>query len=185
MISRLLNFPSSLNPNLLKVINLVWFQCIWWLLILFQSQAVIGVLLLMAIWLWLTPKVRSDAVLILTIMLIGMLVDSTLMTFGVFIFESYANHLVIPFWLVLLWGAYAGTLQHSMSMFEGRPWLCVVAGAVAAPLSYLGGAKLGAVEFGFTTLTTALVLALVWSVIFPLSFIIARRIDQFPQQRVA
>lgn len=185
MLSRLINFPASVNPNVLKIINFAWFQCVWWLLILFQSQAVVGVLCLMVFWLWLTPKVKSDATLILTLMVIGILVDSTLMNAGVFIFENYSNHLVIPFWLALLWGAYAATLQHSMGVFEGKPWLCVVAGAIAAPLSYLGGAKLGAVEFGFSTSSTVLVLALVWSVVFPISFVIVQRIQQLPKQTPA
>ena len=49
-----------------------------------------------------------------------------------------------------------------------RPLLAGLAGAVAFPLNYWAGQRLGAVEFGYPLLVTLAVLALVWGAVLPL-----------------
>jgi hypothetical protein len=54
----------------------------------------------------------------------------------------------VPWWIVGLWIAVALTLNHSLAWIAPRPWLGAALAAMAAPLSYGAGAKLGAVTIG-------------------------------------
>ncbi|MBC6987159.1 DUF2878 family protein, partial [Alteromonas sp. BZK5] len=45
------------------------------------------------------------------------------------------------------------------------------------PLSYIAGAKFGAVELGASVVLSYIFIALVWSVIFPLCFYLSNRFE--------
>lgn len=164
----------------LKATNFVWFQSIWWLVILYQNSAVWIVCLLITAWLWLSPKRMEDIKLMLILFFMGTVIDSVLTHAGVFIFKdktTLAAFWPIPIWLSLLWCAFAGTVYHSMTAFQGRLALSALAGAIFAPLSYIAGANLGAVELGESTLVTYLVVGIVWSIVFPFCFYISAKIS--------
>ncbi len=55
--------------------------------------------------------------------------------------------------------------------------IAAIAGAVFAPLSYIAGAKFGAVELGASMVLSYIFIALVWSVIFPLCFYLSNRFE--------
>lgn len=168
------------NGAVLKVVNFAWFQGIWWLVILFQNQAVIPVLGLIIVWFFLSPRRVEDAKLMGTVFLLGTLVDAALTQSGLFIFnesESLISLWPIPIWLSLLWAAFAGTLYHSMTVFKGKMLLAAGAGAVFAPLSYIAGAKFGAVEFGVDLLPAYIFIAIVWCMVFPLCFYLSNRFE--------
>lgn len=168
------------NSAVFKVINFAWFQGIWWLVILFQNQAVIPVLALIVLWFFLSPKRLEDAKLMGAIFLLGTIVDAALTQSGLFIFdqsEALIAFWPIPIWLSLLWAAFAGTIYHSMMVFKGRLLLASIGGAVFAPLSYIAGAKFGAVELGVDFLLAYIFIALVWSVVFPLCFYLSNRFE--------
>ena len=168
------------DSAVIKVVNFAWFQGIWWLVILFQNQAVIPVLGLIALWLVLSSKRIKDIKLMSAIFVLGTLVDALLTYSGLFIFnetEALLSFWPIPIWLSLLWVAFAGTVYHSLTVFKGRPVLASIAGAVFAPLSYIAGAKFGAVELGASILFSYIFIALVWSVVFPLCFYLSNRFE--------
>jgi hypothetical protein len=73
-----------------------------------------------------------------------------------------------PVWLVALWAMFGTTLRGSLSALAGRYGLAAVLGAVAGPLSYLGGAKLGAVTLHPNRAVSIAALAVGWSVVMPL-----------------
>ena len=156
-----------------KVANFVWFQTIWWLVILFQNQAVLAVVGLLVLWLWFSRERQNDLKLMASMFIIGTLIDTALTVSGVFIFtEAQANIplLPIPIWLSLLWAGFAGTVYHSLTVFEGRPFLAALGGAIFAPLSYIAGANFDAVELGFSIPITFVIIGIVWSIAFPFCF---------------
>ncbi|MCZ8528690.1 DUF2878 domain-containing protein [Alteromonas sp. PRIM-21] len=164
----------------LKVVNFAWFQSIWWLVILFQNSAVLPVLGLLLIWIVFSPKRIEDIKLMSVVFLLGTLVDALLTLSGLFIFnqtEVLVSFWPIPIWLSLLWAAFAGTVYHSLTAFNGRMIIAAIAGAVFAPLSYIAGAKFGAVELGASMVLSYIFIALVWSVIFPLCFYLSNRFE--------
>ena len=168
------------DSAVIKVVNFAWFQGVWWLVILFQNQAVIPVLGLIALWLFLSSKRIEDIKLMSAVFVLGTLVDAQLTYSGLFIFnetEALLSFWPIPIWLSLLWVAFAGTVYHSLTVFKGRPVLASIAGAVFAPLSYIAGAKFGAVELGASILFSYIFIALVWSVVFPLCFYLSNRFE--------
>ncbi|NQY16900.1 DUF2878 domain-containing protein [Alteromonas sp.] len=168
------------DSAVIKVVNFAWFQGIWWLVILFQNQAVIPVLGLIALWLFLSSIRIEDIKLMSAVFVLGTLVDALLTYSGLFIFnetKALLSFWPIPIWLSLLWVAFAGTVYHSLTVFKGRPVLASIAGAVFAPLSYIAGAKFGAVELGASILFSYIFIALVWSVVFPLCFYLSNRFE--------
>ena len=168
------------NSAVLKVVNFVWFQSIWWLVILFQNQAVLPVLGLIALWIAISPKRIEDIKLMSTVFLLGTVIDALLTVSGLFIFnqtEVLVSFWPIPIWLSLLWAAFAGTVYHSLTAFNGRVAIAAAAGAVFAPLSYIAGAEFGAVELGTSVMLSYIFIALVWSVVFPLCFYLSNRFE--------
>ena len=69
-----------------------------------------------------------------------------------------------------------------MAPLMKKPVLFTVLSMVAAPLSYLAAAKLGAVEFPLGQLTTAVVVGLYWAVLTPLLIALTRYSERLNQQ---
>lgn len=169
------------RSTVIKVGNFVWFQTIWWLVILFQNDAVVPVMLLIMAWIAVSPKRFEDAKLMGTLFILGTIVDAALTNVGLFIFNETKVLLPgwpIPIWLSLLWAAFAGTVYHSMTMFQGRVLLAAAGGAIFAPLSYIAGAKFGAVELGLSMTWAYAAIAVVWSVVFPFSFFLSTKLER-------
>ncbi|WP_412726812.1 DUF2878 domain-containing protein [Alteromonas sp. D210916BOD_24] len=168
------------NNAFLPVLNGIGFQVIWWLVILFQNNAIAPVMGLILLWLWFSPTRTLDIKLMIAVTILGTLIDGALTLSGIFVFEQ-RHQLVafwpIPVWLSLLWSALAVTLVHSLSLFRNRRALAALVGGHLAPLSYLAGAKLGAVTLGTETLFTYFILAGIWAVAFPLCFYLSKRLD--------
>ncbi len=51
----------------------------------------------------------------------------------------------IPAWMIALWVNFASTLKASLAWLQGRYVFATMAGAVAGPVSYWGGERLGAI----------------------------------------
>jgi hypothetical protein len=70
-----------------------------------------------------------------------------------------------------LWALVASTLNSSLSWLRGKPLLGAVLGAIAGPLSYEAGIRLGAGSWGpHGQLGGLVVLAIVWGAAMPLFF---------------
>lgn len=161
-------------------VNLVGFQIIWWLMILYQDQYVsIGLLLLIG-HLMLIKEHRCESVTLLAVGFIGTLVDSALTLGGVFEFtqnSAVGGIVPIPLWLITLWFGFAATLRHSMSYLSERLLLAGIFGGIGGPLSYVAGERLGAVNFGFSLPVVVALLAAIWALLLPLAFVLVRRLE--------
>ena len=102
---------------------------------------------------------------------IGITIDSSLTFFGIFIFPE--SNLIIPFWLIVLWVNFSTTLTLSLSFIGKNKLIAFGLGATALPFNYTVGERLGAVTFGEPYLFSILTLALVWSVSFPILFMVS------------
>ena len=146
-----------------KVVNFVFFYLIWLGCVIFGNIAVPFALI--AITCHLIKFGDSHEVfLVLSVTLLGIIVDSLLMFFNIFIFAQ--QPLLIPLWLMAIWMAFACTLRHSLAFFYRFPKVQFLAGAISGPLSYYAGYLLGAVEFGHSVVVTMMVLALLWGCLF-------------------
>ncbi|MHA6195813.1 DUF2878 domain-containing protein [Pseudomonas wadenswilerensis] len=146
--------------------NALWLQAGWWGCVLGARYpgllvAVLGGLL---VHLWLCRQTVTELWVVLRIGLIGCVLDTLLGVLGVFDFGAWP----LPAWLGLLWLVLASGMRHSLAWL-GRPmWLAVVCGLVGGPLAYLAGARLAGVGLPLGTLPTALLLAVIWALWFPL-----------------
>jgi hypothetical protein len=79
----------------------------------------------------------------------------------------------VPVWMIALWGLFATTLTSSLRWLQGR-WLAgSLLGAVGGSLSYVAGARLGALDLPASA--SLWVIALLWALALPLMSELARR----------
>lgn len=144
-----------------QVINLIGFNLMWLVLITQRAPWADGLALA---WIGVhftffanTGETRRVAL----VMLGGVLLDGILRRMGVFAFNEAAPWL--PAWLMLLWGCFATTLEHSLAWLLRKASLAAVLGGIAGGASYAAGQRLGAVEFPLGMWATLAILVPVWA----------------------
>ena len=158
-----------------KILNFALFQAGWFAGILAAAHgrpmaafaaasAAVGA----SLWLFSSDR-AGDVRLLLAVALIGFCVDTVHLHLGVFalVGAPLFPHLC-PLWLAALWALLGTTLRGSLSWLAGRYGLSAVLGAVAGPLSYVGGAKLGAASLPTDRAFSVAALAVAWAVAMPL-----------------
>lgn len=152
------------------LVNAVLFQCCWLACILGGDEWALAALLVLVLihfgWV-LTPKqTLAEVRLVLPVITLGIGFDSTLSYFNWLsftdVFFASGEFRLIPFWLMVLWFAFATTLQHSLHSIIQRPWLAALFGALGAPWSYYLGDQLGAVDVASQGL---ILIALFWALL--------------------
>lgn len=81
-----------------------------------------------------------------------------------------------PYWMVALWGLLAIALNVTMRWLRPRPWLAAGLGALAGPLAFASGVRLGGARF-VDAQPALLTLALVWAVLMPALVWLSVRFD--------
>lgn len=155
-----------------KFLNIIVFNLLWVGLVLGRESLIH--LTLPSLLIYLACLLRIGDLKIHQILLpaaIGITIDSSLTFFGIFIFPE--SNLIIPFWLIVLWVNFSTTLTLSLSFIGKNKLIAFGLGATVLPFNYTVGERLGAVTFGDPYLFSLLVIALVWSVSFPILFIVS------------
>jgi len=155
------------------VVNIVLFQIGWFACVLTaaSNQPSVGAIIslfIIVMHLFIFKQYQQEIRIIVIAMIIGLLWDSLIVAAGWITYTSgMLNDYLAPYWIVLMWALFATTLNHSLSWMKEKLLLAAVFGAVAGPLAYYAGMKLGAVDF--TNETNALVaLSIGWAVFTPL-----------------
>ncbi|WP_448555342.1 DUF2878 domain-containing protein [Thalassotalea montiporae] len=140
--------------------NVCWFGLIFW-----------GNYFIPVVFVWLAwhlkncPNPKQEFQLIFQVAAIGLIIDSSLMHVGIFSFEQ--ESLIIPAWLLVLWAAFAATLNHSIKLICRNVTISRCIGAFVVPMSYLAGERLEAVYFQFSYLATVATISIVWMLLLP------------------
>jgi len=154
MVQKLQNWRRSHQ----LILNIALFQLVWLACVLGGTpwaMAVTPLLVLIH-----KPLLKPGEWILITAYLIaGAILDSLLIGFGQLTLNHHQGPL-LPYWLLLLWAAFATTLMHSLYWLVQKPGILVIAGAVFAPLSYLSGAHL---QQATLTSTGLLIIALQWA----------------------
>jgi len=157
-------------------INIIGFQIIWWVCVLYGNAWLAIIWLLIGCHLFFHREPIPEACYILVCATLGFGID-TLLTFkGIFIFhgtdiqghtpqESYA---MPPLWLFALWIAFSATLRQSLSFFSKHYVLAAALGAFGGSGSYFTAEKFDQVSFGFSIWHTGFLLTFIWLILFPL-----------------
>ncbi len=155
-----------------KFVNIIIFNLLWVGLVLGRESLIhitFPSLLIYLICLLSIGDLKVHQILLPSA--IGITIDSSLTFFGIFIFTG--SSLIIPFWLIILWINFSTTLTLSLSFIGKNKLIAFGLGATALPFNYTVGERLGAVTFGDPYLFSILVLVLIWSVSFPILFIVS------------
>jgi hypothetical protein len=157
--ARLLNFA---------MFYLGWFACVMgaghgqlWL-----GPSVVAALVL--IHLYLTPRPAQETSLILLVGIFGFAIDTLQASAGLYAFtRTSAAPWLCPLWMVALWMIFATTLNASMAWLAGRYGLAAALGALCGPVSYVAGARLGAIELPAHASASLVAIAIVWAFVMP------------------
>lgn len=165
-----------------QIANLLLFQLAWFAVVLGAAHgfpgwgtacaaAVIG-------WhLVVSARPATEGALIGCALSIGFVFETLMVELG---HVRYASGQPVawlaPYWMVVLWGLFAATLNVTLRWLRGRAALAALLGALAGPLSFASGVRLGAASFVHPDIALAL-LAIAWGVLLPLLTTLARRLD--------
>ncbi len=157
-----------------KIVNIVgtqisWFACAWgaanglpWL-----GIVVVAVFLSLHVW-WSGNRLRQLQ-FIFTVGVLGMVIDSLSKITGLLNYNSDILNIVwlAPLWIGALWLQFATTLNASLAWLQDNYFIACVMGAIFGPLSYLGGARLGALSLNHDKTFTIIALAIIWGIVMP------------------
>ena len=155
------------------ILNIVLFQIGWFACVLTAANniAVVGALIslaIIAIHLKLSISAKQELRIILIAMLIGLVWDSILVSAG---WINYHSGIMVtflaPYWIVLMWALFATTLNSSLAWLKDKLIVAALFGAIAGPLAYYAGGKLGAVIFT-NELVALIALSIGWAIFTPL-----------------
>lgn len=169
-----------------SIINFILFQIGWFACILSSAAnyPLYGVLvasLVIGYHLYCARQPLNEIYLILTAMLIGTVWDSLLV--GLSLLDYSTGMLVpntAPYWIVVMWALFATTINVSLRWLKDKYSIAILLGAVAGPLAYYGGARMGAVNFVDTT-SALIALAIGWAIFTPLLIAISKHADGYPE----
>ena len=157
------------------VINFVIFQLGWFICVASVARqlewlALFSILVAIATHLLIVKQPVTELQLILVAGILGLAVDSTLISLGVFNPENIIGiDGLAPLWLVSLWMLFSITINHSMRWLQGRYVIAAILGFIFAPVAYLAGQKLGALTFPSDNqqLISLLIIGSCWLVVTP------------------
>jgi hypothetical protein len=171
-------------PMTTLVTNAVLFQAGWFACVLGAAREApwIGLAAVAAVAAWHLLNARERArelALLLLAMAVGASFETLLVQAGWLRFDTgvwIAG--MAPAWMVALWANFATTLNVSLRPLRDRLGLAALLGAAGAPLAYLAGGRLGALEL--TELAPALAaVGAGWLLLTPALFVAARRLDGY------
>jgi hypothetical protein len=162
----------------MKIINFVMFQLGWAVCVLGGNLAAVAYSVL-ALLIHHRYVVKSDAEwrLIIWVTLVGITWDSLLVFLGLIVYPD-AVWLNLPVWMVCLWILFATTFMHSLSWLSRYRWLCVAVGFTFGPMSYWAGVELSDASFGASPITSMIVIAVGWAILFPIGSYMSGRFKQ-------
>ena len=156
------------------VFNFLSFQSAWFVAVNMQQQGLLILLVILVSHFVLSQHRGRDFLTLISITLIGSLVDLSASYIGLF---SFKDGLILPFWLILLWANFSLTFHYSMLWLKRVPIMIqAILGGVFGCFSYFAAYKLGAVDYPFGETLTILGLIVIWSVSLPLYVVIANQI---------
>ena len=131
------------------VLNLVRYQCAWFATVLGAagSHEWLGDLIavfMIGLHIRQAPSPRTEIRTILAILLIGALWEFGVVQLKIVAYRFSYAIIGVPVWILLLWAAFATTLNGCLGWLRERLLLASLLGGILGPLSWYGGAKLNA-----------------------------------------
>lgn len=173
--------PSARTRTRL-LINFAAFQLAWFAVVLgaahnYLWSGVAVALTVMLLHLVMSHQPLRELQLLLLVVLLGTAWDSALSAQRVITYPSgqFSKDLA-PVWIMAMWGLFATTLNVALVFLRRNYWLAAAFGAIGAPLSFLAGMRMRALQFPDLWLAMG-VLAIGWAILMPILMSLAQRFD--------
>ena len=160
--------------------NLLGYQAVWFAVVWSAGRGTAGIgmvacVAFIALQTSVSRTRAADLRALLAALACGVVVEGVAAVTALLAYASPQPGLPAPPWIVLLWGAFAMTLNHSLAWFASRPWTAAAFAMIGGPLAYLGAARgFGAVAFPQPAWPAVAWLACAWAIALPLLLRIAR-----------
>jgi 1-acyl-sn-glycerol-3-phosphate acyltransferase len=172
------------------VVDVVGFQLVWWTSALAARDGhgwagPVVAAVFVVVHALLAPRGRRAAQVLLAALAaaVGVVVDGALVDGGVLAFPRHDGPLPSPAWMIGLWAGFAPTIMTTLSSATRRPAASALLGAVFGPLSYAGGARVGALTLGAGPVGGVIALVAVgvaWALAMPVLGALARACATLP-----
>ncbi len=161
-----------------KIVNLVIFQAGWIVCVVGgDAYAIAYTVIALLIHHRYVLEKNSEWQLVAIVTVVGSLWDILMVRSGM-VYYAEPGFLGIPIWLICLWALFATTFMHALSWLNSYLWIAAVFAAVLGPASYWIGSELSDAYFGTPVLTSLVVMAVGWSMLFPAGIYFTRRYQQ-------
>jgi len=166
----------------LQILNFVVFQAAWFAAVLGAAHQIPlwGTACVLAAIAWhlaVSARPAQEAKLIGFACAIGLVVESAVVQQGHVRYPSgQPITWLAPYWMVALWGELAIALNVTMRWMKRRLGLAAALGAVAGPMAFASGVRLGGAQFVDTVPALAM-LAGAWAVAMPVLMWLSNRFD--------
>jgi len=162
--------------------NVLFTQIAWFAAVLGAAHGLPawGAVPALAVVLWhlhLAPRPRPEACLIAAVAALGTVADTLVLRQGVLTYTSGQWSVAMPpAWMTALWAVFATSLNVTLRWLHDRPLLAALIGAVAGPLAFYSGTRLGAATL-LEPVPALACLSLAWAVALPVVCLCARALD--------
>jgi hypothetical protein len=171
--------PTTIINFLLFQIG--WFACVIGAAYQFPWQGTLVAILIVAYHVLRSNYPSRELGLIVVAVIIGAIWDSLLVWMQMLSYTSGMwSPVFAPYWIIALWALFATTLNVSLRWLKGRRLVALVSGAIAGPLAYYAGYRIGAVHFNEMT-EALLLLGVGWAFFTPILLMLAQRLDGYAQ----
>jgi hypothetical protein len=152
------------QPQVIALIDLTIFQALWWLAALEMNNAILGLVALLSLhFVVLNQHLKRDLLVVSLFAPLGWAIDLALQALGFWDLQSD-----YPVWLLAIWAGFILNLLYSLDWLAKLSRLLQsLIGGLAGSLSYLAGAKLGAINFNYPLASSTFSLFIVWSLLLP------------------
>ncbi len=150
--------------------NIGWAACV----MLRDHLALLLALCIVAFHLVAVSRLRREWLYLGSVWLIGLATDRLMLGSG--LLQPATSDVSAVLWMGALWPMLASTLNHSLALLRDRVLLSALVGAVAGPFAYWTAVRLGAAEAGVAMPVLILSLALLWALMLPLLYWLARKL---------
>lgn len=159
-----------------NLVNFVLFQALWFAAVAGGARGEVwwgpaALVPCLVGFLWTAPDVRRSLVFVLTVGLVGTLLDTVLLRLGLLGYESGVDTFglgLVPPWIVSLWVGFATLPGRSMGWLASRPGAAAVFGLVGGPLSFMAGERMGATAWAGDPWAGAVALGIEYALLMPL-----------------
>lgn len=158
------------------VLQVGWFACVLGAAHGYPWIGPVVVLALLTLHVGKQPAPAREVVILGISAVVGFLVDTAFLRFGV---VRIPSSMLSPPWLVVLWPNFISTTANSglLRSLPRRPLLAGLLGAVGGPLAYDSGARLGAIELGDHRVGALAIVGVVWGVVVPALAVMRQRVS--------